>query len=300
MGEKHLNPASASPPRPNRWVWGIVAGVFLLFIIVRLASCHRSGDGLGLGDKVAIVALEGPIYTSETVVNQLDELSERGDVKAIVLRVDSPGGSVAASQEIYEKVARVNSQKPVVVSMGAVAASGGFYAALGSSRIVANPGSVTGSIGVILEYPVAVDLLAKVGLQLETVTSGPLKDAGSPARSVSDQDRELFQSLVDDMHDQFVTAVETHRHLNRDIVLSLADGRVFTGRQALEQGLIDTLGTLEDAVAIAADLGHISGKPESIRIRKRPPNWMEWFFGSLEQVARRRSVQGPAYRWRWE
>ena len=226
-------------------------------------------------------------------------MAERGDVKAIVFRVNSPGGAVAPSQEIFEKIKRLNAQLPIVTSVGSVAASGGYYSALGSAYIVANPGSITGSIGVIMDYPVATDLLEKIGLRFETVKSGDLKDAGSPTREVTDADRRYFQEVVRDMHEQFVEAVAWGRHMDVETVMELADGRVFTGRQSLELGLIDTIGTFDDAVAIAAELGDISGKPKLVRPKKDKPQFLGWFFEEAKTEIWSMLKVEPAYRWHW-
>ncbi|NOZ03392.1 MAG: signal peptide peptidase SppA [FCB group bacterium] len=299
MGEGRLT-SPANPRTVNRWVWISLGVILVLYLFVRLFPMGGSRDGLGLGPKVGIVKLEGPIFTSERIVEELSELAEREDVKAIVLRINSPGGAVAPSQEIYEKVKSLRGQKPVVVSVGSMAASGGYYAALGSELIVANQGSITGSIGVILDYPVATELLDKIGLRFETVKSGSLKDAGSPTREVTDADRKYFQTIIRDLHSQFMTAVAENRNLALEDVKRLADGRVFTGTRSFELGLIDTLGTFEDALKIAGELGGIEGKPKTVKIRKKRPPLLEYLLGDLEQTASSWFNSGPAYRWRWE
>ena len=292
--------APADPRTVNRWVWISLGVILLLYLLVRLFSIGGSGDGLGLGPKVGIVKLEGPIFTSERVVEELSELAGREDVKAIVLRINSPGGAVAPSQEIYEKIKSLRGEKPVVASIGSMAASGGYYAALGSKLIVANPGSITGSIGVILDYPVATGLLDKIGLRFETVKSGNLKDAGSPTREVTEADRKYFQTIIRDLHAQFMEAVAVNRNLALEEVKQLADGRVFTGTRSYRLGLIDTLGTFEDALKIAGELGGIEGKPATVKIRKKRPALLEYLLGDMEQTASSWFNSGPAYRWRWE
>ncbi len=299
MGEGRLT-APADPRTVNRWVWISLGVILLLYLLVRLFSIGGSGDGLGLGPKVGIVKLEGPIFTSERVVEELSELAGREDVKAIVLRINSPGGAVAPSQEIYEKIKSLRGEKPVVASIGSMAASGGYYAALGSKLIVANPGSITGSIGVILDYPVATGLLDKIGLRFETVKSGNLKDAGSPTREVTEADRKYFQTIIRDLHAQFMEAVAVNRNLALEEVKQLADGRVFTGTRSYRLGLIDTLGTFEDALKIAGELGGIEGKPATVKIRKKRPALLEYLLGDMEQTASSWFNSGPAYRWRWE
>ncbi|MBC8400297.1 MAG: S49 family peptidase, partial [Candidatus Marinimicrobia bacterium] len=164
------------PQRTNRWVWITLATIVTIFLILRIVNLSSDKDGFGSKDKVGIVRVEGPIFTSKTVVEDLESLAQRKDIKAIVLRVNSPGGSIAPSQEIFEKVRGVREIKPIITSMGSVAASGGYYIALGSTSVMANKGTITGSIGVIMEYPVATELLEKLGLSIETVKSGQLKD----------------------------------------------------------------------------------------------------------------------------
>jgi protease-4 len=284
----------------NRWIWISLAGILILFVVLRFVVWTSREDGLRLGPKVGVVRLEGPIFSSEKIVRQLNQFAERDDVKAVVLRINSPGGAVAPSQEIYERVKRLNSVKPVVASFGGVAASGGYYAALGSARIVANRGTITGSIGVILDYPVATDLLDKIGLRFETVKSGAFKDAGSPTREVTEEDRRYFREIVQDLHRQFVEAVVASRQMEAAQVEPLADGRVFTGEQALELGLIDTLGTFEDAIQIAGELGAIEGKPNTVELPPRRRGLWDYLFGTVQQVTSRWVPEGPAYRWRWE
>jgi protease-4 len=196
-----------NPGSTNRWIWFGIGSIIFLFLLYRIFSSTTSSSGLFGGDKVGIVRLEGLILSSEQVNKQLNDYSERSDIKAIVLRINSGGGVVGASQEIYEKVKDLKGKVPIIVSVDNVAASGAYYAALESEMIVANNGSLVGSIGVILDYPVVAELFDKIGLHVETVKSGALKDSGSPTRPVSKADREYFQSVVDDQHEQFINAV---------------------------------------------------------------------------------------------
>jgi len=184
--------------------------------------------------------------------------------------------------------------------VGAVAASGGYYAALECEKIVANRGSIIGSIGVILEYPVAVDLLEKIGLRFETVKSGEVKDMGNPTREVTERDREIFQSVIYDLHRQFLDAVVEGRSLEKSMVEPLADGSVFTGEQALNLGLVDTLGTLENAIEIAANFAKITGKPKVISHKKERSGLLDYLLGDAKQTASSWFQPKPAYRWQWE
>lgn len=248
--------------------------LFFGFIVVMLAIFLAENDtediSYGGGGTIALVELKEPIVSSENVVRQLKRYRETINVRAIVLRIESPGGGVAASQEIYEEVKKTRkSGKPVVVSMGAVAASGGYYAACGADRIVANPGSITGSIGVISQFMHFNQLLEKIGIDATTIKSGKLKDSGSPFRPMNAEDRKYFQEMIDDVHDQFISTVAEERKIKKETVRKLADGRVFTGRKAYDLHLIDTLGTFEDAIRIAADMGEVYGTPRIIRERKK-------------------------------
>ena len=284
----------------NRWVWISLGVVFFLFIVAQIVSFSIDRTQLHLGEKVGIVSIEGAIFSSKKTVKELDEFAERKDIKAIVLRINSPGGSVAPTQEIYEKVKTLRGIKPVIASVGAVAASGGYYTALECEKIVANRGSVIGSIGVILEYPVAVDLLKKIGLRFETVKSGEVKDMGNPTREVTKRDREVFQSVINDLHRQFLNAVVEGRSLDKSIVEPLADGSVFTGEQALHLGLIDILGTFENAIEIAANFAEISGKPKVIYPKKERSGLLDYLLGNAKQTASSWFQVTPAYRWQWE
>ncbi|MDE3058111.1 MAG: signal peptide peptidase SppA [Bacteroidota bacterium] len=264
--------------KTTKWALGIVGTVFLVFILFWAAVLFflfhgGSSDEIyssGTGGTIAIVELKEPIVSSESIVRQFKKYREDNSVKAIVFRVESPGGGVSASQEIYEEVKKTrDSGKPVVVSMGSVAASGGYYISLGASRIVANPGTLTGSIGVISEFLNFNQLFNKIGIGSTTVKSGKFKDTGSPFRPFSEEDKKYFQETIDDVYQQFLHVVETERKLSPAKAKALADGRVFTGRKAYELGLIDTLGTYEDAISIAADLAGISGTPRIIKERKK-------------------------------
>ena len=243
--------------------------IFMVFLLFGFFYTMRSeSDGIsGFGDKVAIINLFGVIESSSDIVRQLDKWSHDGRVKAIVMHIDSPGGGVAASQEIYEKILKVRkeSKKPVVADMASVCASGGYYVACAADRLVANPGTITGSIGVIFEWPVAEKMLDKVGLKFETIKSGKRKDVGSPWREATDLDKTMLQSVVDDTYEQFVDVLVTNRNLSRDDVLAMADGSIFSGKQAQEKGLVDSLGTFDDAVDLAGELAGIGKNPDRIR-----------------------------------
>jgi protease-4 len=226
---------------------------------------------LSRGDRIAVIRIEGLILDAKDTVAELKRFGESSSVKAIVLRIDSPGGGVVPSQEIHDAVQRVRSKqhKTVVASMGTVAASGGYYIATAADRIVANPGTLTGSIGVIMELVNLEGLLQKVGVESVVVKSGHYKDIGSPFRKMSPDERRLLQALMDDIHNQFIEAVAKGRSLEVAVVRTLADGRILTGRQARDARLVDELGDLEDAVRLAADLAGIEGEPQIVEPKKR-------------------------------
>ena len=264
----------------------LVLGACFLVILGVLVLREPTGPSLG-GNRVAVVEVEGLIVDAERVVRELARQADSPSVRALVVRVQSPGGVVAPTQEIYAAIGQVRGQgKPVVASLGSVAASGGYYLAAAADRIVANPGTLTGSIGVIMQLPEIQELLKKVGVRYETVKAGRYKDIGNAGRSMTPEERQILQSLLDDIYDQFVDAVARGRHLSRPAVLALADGRVYSGRRAKELGLVDQLGGLDDAVRLAGELAGISGKPGVVRPRRptRLADWLEWLAGSTSLI----------------
>jgi protease IV len=244
-----------------------------LFVIADAITSSASNDEESTsisGTKVALVEVKDVITSSEEIIRQLKKYQKNSNVKAIVVRVESPGGGIAPSQEIYETIKSIrNSGKPVVISMGSMAASGGYYISLGANKIFANPGTLTGSIGVILEYPNFTQLMDKVGVNMTTVKSGKMKDAGSPYRKSSVDDQKYFQELIDNGFEQFIDAVVQERKIDKAELLKLADGRVFTGRQAYNYNLVDTLGTYDDAIRYAGKLGGIEGEPKTVKEKKK-------------------------------
>ncbi|MFO0699292.1 MAG: signal peptide peptidase SppA [Nitrospira sp.] len=222
-------------------------------------------------DRIALIRVEGVIMDSQTTVGELKRFSENPSIKAIVLRIDTPGGGVVPSQEIHDAVKRVRnkSNKAVIASMGSVAASGGYYIAAATDRIVANPGTLTGSIGVIMETANVEGLLQKIGVEGVVIKSGKYKDVGSPLRKMSAEERGLLQGVMDDVHRQFIEAVAEGRSLELRTAQALADGRIFTGRQAKDAKLVDELGDLEDAIQLAADVVGIEGEPKVVEPRRR-------------------------------
>ncbi len=275
----------------------VLGGLFLLFIVISvLVAVYTNKDGFALGDKVGVVKIEGVILDSLETNRQIQEFSDREDIKAVVIRINSPGGAVAPSQEIFAEVKRLAKHKPVVASMGSLAASGGYYIAIGSDKIYANPGTITGSIGVIVEFMNLEELLAKIGLKGNTIKSGKFKDTGSPHREMTAEERALMQSLVDDVYGQFVMAVSEERAIAVNKVRSLADGRIYSGAQARKNGLVDELGGLEDAINKAAEMGEIEGAPPVVFAKKRKEGLLQYLLGDkLDSALSSIGTLGSAY-----
>ena len=247
--------------------WLFAAGLGVLILI----NLFFPDIDLSTDDRIGLIRVEGVILDSQTTIGELKRFSENPSVKAIVIRIDSPGGGVVPSQEIHDAVKRVRSKnnKAVIASMGSVAASGGYYIAAATDRIVANPGTLTGSIGVIMETANVEGLLQKIGVEGIVIKSGKYKDVGSPLRKMSADERGLLQAVMDDVHKQFIEAVAEGRSLELRAAQVLADGRIFTGRQAKEAKLVDELGDLEDAIQLAAEVVGIEGEPKVIEPRRR-------------------------------
>ena len=253
--------------RPRHSWWRRVFWIFIAAVVFTWLGKALLPDMASYGkEQVAVVRVEGPILDSKQTITELQDFSQDPMVKAIVVRIDSPGGGVAPSQEIYNAVKRVKSDynKTVVASMGTVAASGGYYIAVASDRVLANPGTLTGSIGVIMQMANFEELLKKVGVKNFVIKSGRYKDIGSPFREMKPEDRQLLQSVMDDVHRQFIEAVAEGRSLDIAEVELLADGRVFTGRQAKDSLLVDELGDLTDAIQLAGKLSGIEGEPRVV------------------------------------
>jgi len=249
-------------------VFGVLFGLFLVSIWVLSYFSNREESFWG-GEKIAIIEVRGVILDAQPVVEKLVKLRKNEKIKAIILRIDSPGGGVGPAQEIHAEVKKAQKEKKVLVSMGSVAASGGYYIACAADRIIANPGSITGSIGVIVESLNVEELLGKLGLRSVVVKSGKHKDLGSPMRPMTGEDRKLLQGVIDSVHEQFIKAVAEGRKLPVEKVRRLADGRIFSGDQARSLGLVDELGNLEDTIAAAAQMAGIRGEPEVLYPEKK-------------------------------
>lgn len=244
----------------------ITLAFFLLILWTTKGMVTR--PSLYHGEKIGVVDIKGLITEPEASLNSLREFRYNKEVKAVVIRIDSPGGAVGASQELYEEISRLNQEKPVVASLGTVAASGGYYASLGARHIVANPGTVTASIGVIIKVPNIENLLEKLGIKTTVVKSGVFKDLGSITRDMAEDERALLQEIMQDIQNQFVMAVSRSRNIPEEQVSTIADGRIMTGRQALDAKLVDQLGNFSVAVDKAASLAKIQGRPELVYPKK--------------------------------
>jgi protease-4 len=257
----------------------VVVLFFAVAFALTLGTDGRLSTALTLGGRVGVVEVKGVINDSDDVVEALKAFEHAPAVKAVVVRIESPGGGVAPSQEIYHAIMKLRETKPVIASLGGVAASGGYYVASACQAIVANPGTITGSIGVIMELGNVQGLLEKIGVQPEVLKAGEHKDMGSPVRPLTDEERGLFQQMIDSVHTQFIGAVAEGRHMDAARVRELADGRIFSGEQARTLGLVDALGGLQDAIAMAAERGGITGEPRISRASSsREPWWWRLLF----------------------
>jgi protease-4 len=244
----------------------IVALLIFFFAVLFFIGRYAGGKSsrFTFGDKIAIVEVKGVISQSSGIIEELQQYGEDEGVKAIILRIDSPGGGVGPAQEIYREIIRIKSKKKVVTSMGSVAASGGYYIACASDRIVANPGTITGSIGVIMQFSNLEELLKKIGVKGVVLKSGEHKDIGSPFREMTPDEKRIMQEVLDNVHQQFIQAVADGRRLDRAKVVPIADGRILTGEQAKNLGLVDEMGNLQDTIDITAKMVGIEGKPNVI------------------------------------
>jgi len=261
-----------------------------------IAMLYLSSDSSAVpfGDQVALLEIRGVISEGKPVTDLLARYQEDKDIKAIILLIESPGGGVAPSQEIYTQLTRIRDNKPVVAFLGNVAASGGYYIASGASKIVASPGSMTGSIGVVIQLSNVKDLFDKLGLDFFALKAGKYKDMGSPYREMTDDERKLLQNVIDDVHEQFITDVAKGRNLPVEQVRAVADGRIMTGSQAKDLGLVDETGNFEDALRIAKSLAGIQGKVSIVRPERKRHSLMEYFLDEFfNGLSERLGINSP-------
>jgi protease IV len=256
--------------------------ILVLFVLVFFYAYLTGGDSKTLsflsGDGVGVLQIEGTIDDSRSVMNELKRFKESPWIKAVVVRIDSPGGAVAPTQEIFDELQKTKKKKPLIASMGSMATSGGYYIASACEKIIANPGTLTGSIGVIMQLTNFEELMKKVGVKGYNIKSGANKDIGSPFQPLSPEGKEILQSLVDNVYSQFVSAVAKGRGMNEAQVRKLADGRVYSGAQAKELGLVDQFGTLDDAIEVAAKRVGLEENPTVYYSSPEEEHWWEKIF----------------------
>jgi protease-4 len=248
----------------------LVGGAFLFGLVISLITAGSGDDtSWSFGDRVGVITVDGTIISADRLVQDIDRFRNDSDIRSVVLRLESPGGSVAASQEILEAVRRLAQKKPVIASMGSVATSGAYYVACGATKILANPGTITGSIGVRMEHVMIGDLLTWAKIKHETLKSGRMKDLGAFDRPMTPEERQILQTVLDDIHGQFKAEVAKARGLEPETVDRLADGRIYTGQEALSLKLVDRLGGFSEAIQLAAAMGGIRGEPKLVHPKRR-------------------------------
>ncbi len=259
-----------------------------LLVVIGMGSAGLSGlDPIG-GPKVGVVRIEGVIYNADETIQAIKQFREDDDVKAILLRIDSPGGGVGPSQEIYREVRKTITNKKVAVSMGSVAASGGYYIAAGADKIMANPGTITGSLGVIMQYTDFSELLKTIGLAPVVIKSGAYKDIGSPVRPMTEPERKILEDFTAKIHEQFKRDIAEGREMEMEKVNEVADGRIFTGEEAKDLGLVDRLGNFEDAIEWTGRLGGIEGEVRPVYLPERERSFLTLLTESITKVVSNR------------
>jgi protease-4 len=314
-------PYPARRKSSKRYLIPILLVALVLFVFVVFVSVLMGALVPAIRGRVALLDVQGVIYDARQLIDELHSYYENPSVRAIVIRIDSPGGSAAASQELYYEIQQIRQKhtKPVIASMGNVAASGGYYIACGADEIYANPATLTGSIGVIMNFTNWEELVDKIGLRFEVVKSGEYKDIGSPNRPMTDSEKELLQTVIDDVYSQFTEDVfqSRQRGLKRaffklhpeeedspttdglkEYVYGLTDGRIFSGRQAYEYGFVDHLGNLEDALKRAAQLAGMRGRPRVFQ-KKKTVRFFDLLQGRIDHILRTLSPHYPSLEYRY-
>ena len=298
MSQTYTYPYEKVPFRKRRPKLFIALILLLLLLLVWIGLTVWSvldEKGAFSGPRLGLVKVEGFIGDAEHATAWIEKLRKNPSVAGVLVRVDSPGGAVAPSQELYSAVKRLAESKPVVVSMGSVAASGGYYIAVAGKEIFASPSTLTGSIGVRLQVTNVQGLMERIGVSSESLTTGKFKASGSPFKELTAEERAYLQALLDDMQDQFVDAVAAGRNLPKETVRAIADGRVLTGRQALAAKLVDRLGDREAALAHLAALCKIEGEPEIVAEPEKSPPWWKRLLQAAMDISVEKSAEPAKY-----
>jgi len=256
-------------------------GIFAFVFLLGFGLAKRLSEEVAIGgEKIGVIEVKGVIKSARNILEKLVKFEKNKHIKAVILRINSPGGTVGSSQEIYLQVMKLRQKKPVVASLGDIAASGGYYIAAAATKIVAVPGTLTGSIGVKMEFANIKKLLEKLGIEPAVVKSVPYKDIGSPLKQMSPKEKALLEKIVKDVHHQFVEAIAKGRNMPIEKVETIADGSIFTGKEARKLGLVDVLGNFEDAVNLAAKLAGIKGEPK-LYFPKEKTSWTRLLMDDL-------------------
>ena len=283
----------------------LILGIAILFFGTVMAIVLSFSQGtpiLSFGkDKIGVIPINGVIKDADAITEQLITFRNDRQIKAIILRINSPGGGVGPSQEIYTETRRTTQKKKVIASLGSLTASGAYYIASAADKIIANPGTLTGSIGVLMEFIRIEELLNKIGVEMRVIKSGEFKDIGSPSRKMTDREREIIMNLLEDIRNQFVTAVSKGRNMPREKVLEIADGRIFSGRQAKKFGLVDRLGNFHDAVNLAKRMANIKGEVELVYPEKKRRSflWDLLFRNLIDSIINRIDRHYGLLEYRW-
>ncbi len=258
--------------------------IVIIILLVFLFSVARAFFGRG-AERLAVVEIEGVISESRQTMDDIIRFKEDPSIRGVILRINSPGGSVGPTQEIYREVIKLKEKKKVFVSMGSVCASGGYYIAAAGDKVYANPSTITGSIGVIMQSVILDELLKKIGVKSNTIKAGELKDAGSPFREMTPQERAYLDSVVKNIHEQFIKDAAAGRKIDVEKMKGMADGRIYTGLQAKELALIDEIGNFYDTAEELRKALNIKGKPELVYTEK-PFSFSKWLFSSMSEMSR--------------
>lgn len=286
-------PEGALPAKPWRkrhpWIFRLMLLCLFFFIWAGGSALYGlvRGSDIAQVDTLGVVRIDGMILDSEKTIAWIDKLRENKKVRGVLLRINSPGGAVVPSQEIFQAVTRLANTKPVVVSMSSAAASGGYYIAIGAHHIIANPSTLTGSIGVRMGLVNMQELMDVLGIKQQGLASGAMKEAGTPYRPMRDDERAYLQSMVDDMYEAFIEEVALHRELDIEYVRKLADGRAYTGRQALEVGLVDELGDYSHALNVLTRMSGLPRPPEADEYLVGPPSKQSWLLDLVDSALER-------------